>query len=134
MGFTPPRKLYVLDFTGTELDGLIVKTVAISAGDFLELQQLVADVKNGFDVVPILTPKFVEVIREWNLTDDDGLPVPVSEAGFLSLELTQMFAVLDAWQSVWIGVSVPLDRPSSDGAPSPVESLPMEPLSASRAS
>ncbi len=134
MGFTPPRKLYVLDFTGTELDGLIIKTVAISTGDFLELQQLVEDVKRGLDAVPILSPRFIAVVREWNLTDDDGLPVPVSEAGFLSLELTQMFAVLDAWQSVWIGVSAPLDRPSSDGAPSLVESLPMEPLSDSRAS
>ena len=132
MGFKPREKIYTLDFSGTELDGLLITTVPISAEQFYAVSEIADASKNNSEFVKGLTPEFISVVREWNLENEDDTPVPVTaEALFRRLEFKDVTVILDAWLEAMVGVSSPLDQPSSGGDLSLVESLPMEPLSPS---
>lgn len=135
MGFTPPRKRYVLDFSGTELDGLEVKSVSISADQYYQVTALLEQATSNQEVARGIAPHFIEALREWNLEDDRGQPVPATVDGLMkSQELATVMMILEAWIDAMVGISGPLEQPSSDGQPSPVESIPMETLSPNRLS
>lgn len=78
--------------------------------------------------------EFAKVLVSWNLEDEDGEPVPTTYEGLMSYDFQFVLAVVLGWMQAVAGVPTPLDRPSRDGGPSLVESLPMEPLSQSRVS
>lgn len=68
---------------------------------------------------------------DWNLEEEDGTPVPTTVEAVLDQDQTLMMAILEAWLDNLAGVPAPLEPSSTSGAPSPVESIPMDTLSAS---
>lgn len=68
---------------------------------------------------------------DWNLEDEDGTAVPTTVEAVLEQDQGLMMAILGRWLDGLAGVSAPLEPSSTGGAPSPVESIPMDTLSAS---
>jgi hypothetical protein len=128
MGFRPPRKIYALDFTGTEFEGLEVKMRGVTVGE--ELEQDALKGKDGFGrYIFELTAK---LLVEWNVEDDEGKPVPATLEGVCSQDGTMIMAIINALQAAVSGVPDPLPQSSPSGGPSPeVSAIPMEPLSLS---
>lgn len=121
-GYTPTRKTYRLVFEDPDMRGLEVRTYAPALGDVLHAPS------DGH----LLTVLGDTALIEWNmLHPSTGAPVPATRDGLLSLDADLTLTILRAWTNAYMGVSVPLVQPSSSGAPSPAESLPMEPLSES---
>ena len=134
MGFTPETTTYRLTFDGTDLDGLIVELESVSVGVMLDLLALADTAKDN----PASTAKFFDTLGdaliEWNLEIPAGNPIPADRTGVRRLTAPHAMTLVKAWASAMQDVPAPLDQPSTGGSPSAVVSLPMEPLSANRAS
>lgn len=127
MGYRPPRKIYDLDFTGTEYEGLAVKMRGLTVGEELQLDELRTGdgaERRGFELMTSL-------LVAWNIEDDQGQPVPPTFEGVCSQDSVMIGAVIDALKAAVSGVPDPLPQSSPDGGPSPEASIPMEPLSPS---
>ncbi|MBX9392284.1 hypothetical protein K4749_01385 [Streptomyces sp. TRM72054] len=127
MGFRPPRKIYNLDFTGTEFEGLQVKMRGMTVGEELELDDLRGKEGGGRRVFELMTGLLVE----WNVDDEQGQPVPATFEGVCTQDSTFIMTILDALQTANSGVPDPLPQSSPSGEPSPAASIPMAPLSPS---
>ncbi len=139
MSYQRKRKTYVLDFEGTDLDGLTVRARSAPIEHALLMEELAdfTDAKTGKQraaQVRELICHFAEVLVEWDLVDDDGAPVPPTAAGLAVLDEDELALLITAYQTAGTGVAAPLGEGSPDGSPSAVPSIPMEPLSESRAS
>jgi hypothetical protein len=132
MGFTPPSKIYVLQFE--QYEGLEVKVSGTSAGGYLDLVGLVDTASADIGKARPLLELFAQCLRSWNIEDEDGRPVPQTIEGLLSLELDFVLELAGAWTDAIAGVSADLKERSNSGMPSLVESIPMETLSGSQAS
>jgi len=131
VGFTPPSTVYTLDFPeGDELHGLTVTAKSVSVGTFLRLARL-QDTAGGSGVEAIaavdgLFDAFGKSLREWDLQDDDGQPVPATADGLRTLELRHAMSVIAAWMGGMAQVPAPLAETSPAGGPSEVALPPME--------
>lgn len=140
MGFTVPSATLVLDFTGTELDGLEVKVRSVSFAKLLEVMELV----EAFEVANTVPEQgaamnqvidlFAGVIKSWNAEDDDGQPLPATADTLRGFDFRHVLLVVKAWQDAMTGVPAPLGASSPAGALSEVPLPPMELSSASQAS
>lgn len=111
MGFQRKRKVYKLDFSGTEYDGLEVKVGGLTTGEYLELVGLSApgndDDETGRETERMLR-FFAAHLKSWNLEDEDGKPVPTSfDDGIVTNDLSMNMAIINAWTSAL--ASVPED-------------------------
>lgn len=125
MGYRPKRKIYNLDFTGTDYEGLEVKLRGMTVGEELELDDLRGKDDFGRKVFEMTT----RLLVEWNVEDDQGVPVPCTFEGVCTQDAGMVMAILDALQTANSGVSDPLPQSSPSGELSPVASIPTEPLS-----
>jgi hypothetical protein len=132
MGYRPQRKVYVLDF-GERYQGLEVKVRAGTLGQLLQLQRLSGEDLTA-DQLDGLFRAFVVLLKEWNIEDDDGHPVPASIDGLYSLDPALAQDIIATASKVLGGVPDPLPEGSADGGPSAVASLPTVPLSPSPSS
>lgn len=123
MGFTPPSKVYHLQFD--QYEGLEVTVSGTSAGGFLELTERADAASADISKVRPLFESFVDCLRFWNLEDRHGQPVPQTVDGLLSLELDFVMEIIGAWTDAVAGVSTDLKEQSSSGMSSLVESIPM---------
>jgi hypothetical protein len=133
MGYKRKAKNYVLAFEDPEMEGLEVRIKSMSVGKVREfLRRSRDDADSSFDPFA----DFEDCLLSWNLTDDDGEPVPPTREGIDALDIDFVNHLIKAWMETITGVSDadPLDGRSSFGEPSLVASLPMVPLSTSRAS
>jgi len=150
-GYRPEPKLYRMVFE--DHPGLVVRARSTSAGAFLGIADL-ADIANPEDpaTCKALFEQFADVLVSWNLVhnhdgppidpDDpdselkwrDGDPVPTTLGGLLTQDFDLVLTMIQGWMEAVAGVPAPLVQPSTDGKPSLVESLPMEPRSQSRVS
>ncbi|MFI6251519.1 hypothetical protein [Streptomyces sp. NPDC051016] len=74
--------------------------------------------------------EFGDALISWNLEDDNGQPLPCTREALFAIDNDLAFALAAEWLAVLGGkVSDPLES-SPSGEPSPVESIPMEALSA----
>ncbi len=120
MGFRLNRT-YVLDFSGTALDGLVVKMAATSVATAAEIRST--------GEAPALADLIAANMVEWNYEDADGNPVPVEGAAIAAeLEEAVLAAIAREWYKAAVGVTAPLDDASTSGEPSPEVSIPMEDL------
>jgi hypothetical protein len=126
VGFKPPRKIYTLDFTGTEYDGAHVRMRGTTFGEQVHLEDLRAseDPNSGRELFDALT----ELLIDWDIEDDNG-PVPATLDGVHAQPFGFVVAIMNAFQTAATGVSAPLEPSSTDGELSAVASIPMEPLS-----
>jgi hypothetical protein len=72
-----------------------------------------------------------EILIDWNLEDDDGVPVPADLNGVLDASADFISALCGAWVEQQTGVPAPFEGPSTSGSPSAEAEIPMEALSAS---
>lgn len=123
MGYRPKRRVYELDFTGTEWEGLEASVRGLTVGEELEL--------NEMEWTPENTVKaLVKRLVSWNVEDDDG-PVPTTFEGVCRQDGAMVLAILNALRTVGSGVPDPLPQSLPDGEPSPAVPIPMAPLSES---
>jgi hypothetical protein len=133
MGFELNSPEYRLTFEGTDLDGLIVQVQSVSVGTMLDLIELAdADTRKAADIAHMFDT-LGDALVSWNL-ERKGVPVPADRTGVRSLGAPEAMTLIKAWSSVMQDVPGPLDQRSTGGGPSAVLSMPMEPLSANRAS
>ncbi|PZT70202.1 hypothetical protein DN402_31795 [Streptomyces sp. SW4] len=130
MGYRPKRRIFRLDFEGTDYEGLEVSMRGLTVGEELELNDLRRREGAVVRWFEILTGLLVE----WNVEDEQGQPVPTTFDGVRTQDSALVTAILDALQTAASGVSDPLPQASPAGEPSEVASIPMAPLSESRAS
>lgn len=128
MGYRPKRKIFNLDFAGTEYEGLEVSMRGPTVGEELELEALRSQPGNGQKIFKLMTG----LLHSWNVEDDTGAPVPTTFDGICTQDSGFIMMVLNATQEAASGVPDPLPQSSPSGEPSPAElALPMEPLSPS---
>jgi hypothetical protein len=144
MGYKRSSKVYNLAFDDDgEFAGLEVRVRSMSVGKVRTFLKLRSSLREGeSDDAQAATAMdetfnmFAGCLLSWNLEDDAGFPVPATREGIDAQDVDFIMAVISAWMETMTGVPEqgPLDTPSSDGAPFPVGSIPMEPLSRSQAS
>ncbi|MGW9058915.1 hypothetical protein [Streptomyces sp. NPDC055733] len=127
MGYRPKRKIYELDFTDTDYEGLEASMRAVTVGEELELHALRSKEGGGRDVFTLLT----NLLVSWNVEDDQGNPVPCTFEGVCTQDSEMVMAILDAGQTAAAGVPDPLPQSSPAGEQSPAVPIPMAPLSES---
>lgn len=126
MGYRPKRKIYTLDFSGTDYEGLQVTVRGLTVAEELELdgQEASSD---------LIIKRLVSRLISWNVEDDKGQPVPTTHDGVCTQDVAMVLAILDALRTANSGVPAPLPNGSPAGEPSAVASIPTEPLSPSPA-
>ncbi|MFF3511529.1 hypothetical protein [Streptomyces sp. NPDC002573] len=132
MGFKRNPKIYHLKWEDGEYAGLEVRVRSMSLG------QLVASQKgtgyNGKEGIEGNIELFAERIVDWNLETEDGEPVPTTLDAIMGEDDDLIIDIVRRWNEAMAGVPAPLPESSPSGEPSPVASIPMEPLSESLAS
>ena len=122
MGFRPPRRIYNLDFTGTEYEGLEVTARGMTVGEELEL--------DGADFTgDLIVRALVKRLEAWNVEDEHGQPVPTTVADVCTQDGALVLAIRDALRRANSGVPDPLPQTSASGETSPAPPIPMAPLS-----
>lgn len=129
------RPLLKLRFVGQEFDGLVVRCRRPTIDDHLAMDQLDSlriDADSTPDAVDEAIDRayavIVGLIREWNLEDEDGQPVPRTTAGLRAQDAVFVAAIVHAIREASTGVPSPLPGGSPNGEPAPEVSLPMDPL------
>jgi hypothetical protein len=69
---------------------------------------------------------FANALIEWNLEDENGVPVPPTLEGIESQDLPFVLSLVEAWTSILAGTSEDLGKDSDSGERFPEELIPME--------
>lgn len=141
-GFKPKRKIFkIVEFS--EYEGLEVEARSVNTGQFLKIVSLAAGLENlggdeskftaeDVNTIEQLFKLFANVLRSWNLIDEDeggnDVPVPPTMEGLLSQELNLVMEVIGAWIDAVGGVDAETGKDSPSTATSPVPLPPMEVL------
>ena len=150
MGFVEKQTVYSLEFED-DYAGLVVKVTVPSMGKSLDLQRAFGELASlvGIDEAALtaddialavggerdLIEAFLEHLVGWNVEDAAGASIPATREGLGRVSSMLGKHVIKTWWEFVSGdVSGPKDKPSSSGKRSLEGSLPMEPLSPSRAS
>jgi hypothetical protein len=133
MGCKRVPKHYKLKFADGDYAGLEVTMRSVSIGEMRALQGTDGEEsgRDGFDRMAELVASHMVA---WNREDEDGNSLPPTMESIEDEEPSLINLIIDRWTDAVAGVSAPLEQPSSSGAPVPVESIPMAPLSPSLAS
>ena len=133
MGFIPKRKIYTLDFAGTDHDGLEVRVRGLTTGELLDTMEKSQEASADTDGAAFreLLDLMADRIVSWNVSEEDGSPVPPGIDALMAQDPDFNLAIVNAWTTAISGVPAPLDGDSPSGDPSLVASIPMEPLSPS---
>jgi hypothetical protein len=125
MGFRLNRT-YVLHFEGA-MAGAEIKLRSTNVATVMKLRE-------SNDVAEIVG-MLADHVVEWNLEDEKGEPLPFTADAILhELEESMVAAIVREWFKAAIGVTAPLDGPSTSGGPFPEASIPMETSSPNRPS
>lgn len=127
MAFQRKRKVYKLDFEGTEYDGLEVRIKGLTTGEFLELVTLTGSTSEGSGETEKLLKLLFTHIVSWNLQEDDE-PVPMTFEGIRSNDLAMNMRIIDAWTDAMVTVSKDAEKKSPSGDLALVASIPTETL------
>jgi hypothetical protein len=122
-GFRLPARTALLDFSGTEYDGAVVRVrLNVPLRLLLELQAIEqgdsGEVKEGF-------LKFArEALVDWNLEGEDGQPIPATAEGILNVSTAFATYLISQWSQVVARPPAPLAGPSANGSTSAEQSAP----------
>lgn len=126
MGFKRKRKIYKLDFAGTEYDGLEVRVTGLTTGEYLELVSLSGPTEEGEREVEGMIRMFQKHLVSWNLENEDGSPIDTSYEAVSENDFTMNTSIVNAWTAALASVPdetakklPPIDNPL-------VESIPTE--------
>lgn len=147
MGYKRKPKVYRLHFEDDDMSGLIVEVRPSSVGTMLDTADLasMASVFDGISMKNIrpedlekigelrkLFDSFADSLVSWNLEDEDDNPVPATREGVYGQDVDFILEIIGAWAEAVGGVNEDTKAESSNGLPSQVALLPMEPLSANQ--
>jgi hypothetical protein len=129
MAFKRKRKVYRLDFEGTEYEGLEVKVRGLTTGEYLELVSLSAPGAEGDKETEGMLRMFARHLVSWNLEDEEtGELVPTTYEGVTSNDFVMNMFIINAWTSAIADVPEKTEKKSLVGEPSLVASIPTETL------
>lgn len=145
MGYTKKRKTFNIEFTDeSEYFGLQVRARSLSVNEFVALvEQMPEGAAEGkvsakdLKEIQGMYSSFIDSAISWNMEEEDGTPTPLTLDSLMDLDFDLANDLIVLWMDGVMATSsvpVPLGEGSNAGAISPVLSLPMEPLSSSRAS
>lgn len=137
MGYQIKRRIYVLDFDGTDMEGLEVKVRGGTLGEVFAARDLMGADPNDLsaenvDVILGQMTELADHLVSWNL-EDDGERIPADIEGLKTLELPDVMQIMQAWMKAQVDVPAPLGDSSISTPPPDLSSIPMEPLAASPA-
>lgn len=124
MGYVRKQKIYRLVFENGDLAGFVARVKSCSFGAIIDA---------GTDL-EANTALLADCLVDWNLERADGSPVPCDLENLRAQDPPLINALIKAFSDAVFSVNDPLAQSSPAGPPSVEASLPMEPLSASRAS
>lgn len=142
-GYKREAKVYKLNFSDPDMDGLVVMARSISTGRLMKLMRLAVrfNEDNGgtkrdfteddLEAIEGLLSGFAKALDSWNLLDDDDRPVPATLEGLQDQEFDFSLAIVMAWLNAVGGVSKDLGKDSTSGPSFPEVSIPTELLSPS---
>lgn len=116
MGFKRKRKVYRLDFSDTEYEGLEVRVRGLTTGEYLDVVGLAAtstDENSG--ETDAMLKLFARHLVAWNLEDEDGNPVPATYEGIKSNDLSMNLRIVNAWTDAIASVSEDVEKKSLTG-------------------
>lgn len=123
-GFRLEQKTALVTFEGTDFDGAEVRLRL----DFTVEEGLEFPTDLGANNREAIIWFGNEVLKSWNLEEDDGTPVAPTGEGMLQIPLTMANILFNQWGERF-ALSSPLERPSPAQDMSLEESMPMEMLS-----
>lgn len=127
MGFQRKRKVYRLDFSGTEYDGLTVNVRGLTTGEYLELVTLTGSNSESNNETEKLLKLLSTHLVSWNLQDGEET-VPTTFEGVSSNDLAMNMFIVNAWTDAMVNVPEETEKKSLPGDPQLVGSIPMETL------
>lgn len=127
MGFQRKRKIYRLDFTGTDYDGLDVRVEGLTTGEYLELVALTGSSGESENETEQLLKLFAKHLIAWNL-EEENVPVGTSFEGVKTNDLAMNMFIINAWTDAMVSVPASTEKKSLAGDPSLVASIPTESL------
>lgn len=125
-GFTPDATVYRLNFEGTELDGLIVRTSSCTIAEWNNMLRSAPDTVSARDLADgndRMTEMFLKYVVSWNLEIPAGEPVPLTLQGFNQLGTRHGALILSSWQKAMTEVPTNSRPASSSGEISPEQQL-----------
>lgn len=129
MSFKRKRKVYKLDFEGTEHDGLVVTVRGLTTGEYLDLVSLSAPGSEGDRETESMLKLLASHLVSWNLVDDESdEPVPTTYEGIRSNDFGMNMAIVNAWTLALTALPEKSEKKSSSGEPVLVESIPSQAL------
>lgn len=128
MSFQRKRKVYKLDFSGTEYDGLEVRVRGLTTGEYLDLVTLTGSAGESNNETEKLLQLMATHLVSWNLQEEDEY-VPTTFEGVKSNDLAMNMRIIDAWTDAMVRVPGSTEKKSLAGDPSLVASIPTETLS-----
>lgn len=123
-GFEAPGTGVLLDFAGTEFDGLEVTVDSVSLGTLTDIMESYseategAETAQGMAALVKLATQFAGCLESWNL-EKRGKPVPADYEGFLSLDHQFALKLIGMWISRTTAASPELGKDLSSGGTSP---------------
>jgi len=128
MSFKRKRKVYKLDFEGTEYEGLEAKVRGLTTGEYLEIVSLSAPGTEGDKETEAMLRMFAAHLLSWNLTDEDDEPVPTTYEGVKTNDFVMNMYIINAWTNAIATVPEKTEKKSLSGETAPVELIPTETL------
>lgn len=126
-GFEVPRTTYRLQFDDPAYADLDVHMAGMTLQELLDLDDAQAAVSQApglaefREALTVRNGLFVRKVIDWNL-EEGHEPVPCTVEALFGFESEFVNRMIGAWRRAVIGVPAPLDKPSSGGEISPVES------------
>jgi hypothetical protein len=128
MSFKRRRKVYKLDFEGTEYEGLEAKVRGLTTGEYLEIVSLSAPGTEGDKETEAMLRMFAAHLQSWNLTDEDDEPVPTTYEGITTNDFVMNMFIINAWTNAIASVPEATEKKSPSGESPLVVSIPTETL------
>lgn len=125
-GFTPEETVYRLNFEGTELEGLSVRTKSCTIAEWNNMLRASPDTVTAKDLADgndRMTEMFLNYVVSWNLEIPAGTPTPLTLQGFNQLGTRHGALILNFWQKAMTEVPTTSRPASSSGEISPEQRL-----------
>lgn len=125
MGYRKVPRIYTLTFD-KELEGLIVRMKGLKLGQMRALMTILDDKDSR--TLEELPPFIAKHIVSWNLEDEQGEPIPATEAGLDELDVDELLTISSRWMDELVGVQDDLGKDSPSGEQFPGRPVTMEAL------
>lgn len=121
------KRVERVTITKGELAGLVVETRTVSLGAWREMMTGSAGETEAGQADRLINA-FAAVLVSWDLTDEDGSPVPATLAELNTLDVKDALMMIREWMDALLDVPDDLGKESPNGSPSLAGSIPMTPM------